>query len=269
MAKQKRASTQQSRTHESGQSRKRSSGTRKSNGRSHTHHMIENLEEGFLAEVADMMHAERQLVSALPKMAEAAGNRRLRDAIEQHLEETEEHVRRLENVFRLLSHKPEAEVCEGMKGILEESREQMQKTPQGPVRDAMIIASGQKVEHYEIASYGTLCAWAEELGEFEIVRILEQTLSEEKNADRTLSRIAESTSNREAEWRQERGNRGRNLDREFQREWGDSTDWQQRTQSTQGGRSDQPMASWRDREMEQEFRERGRFRTSRDRRYED
>jgi len=233
--------------------------------------MIESLEEGLLAELADMLHAERQILSALPKMVEAAEISRLRSALEQHIDETRDQIRRLENVFGLLSHKPEAQVCEGMKGILEEGKEQLEKTPKGPVRDAMIIASGQKVEHYEIASYGTLIAWAEELGEFEIVRVLEQTLAEEKNTDRTLTRIAESISNRQAERGDVRG--GTRSSERFTDARGGYREDDDRGRSRpfdeeRSGRS--PMAPYRERRgWEPESRERGRFRSTRDRDYDE
>lgn len=265
MARTKQSSAK-GRTKTGASQRKRSGG----NGHSQSRHMIENLEEGFVAEVADMLHAERQILSALPKMAQAATQPRLRSAIEEHHDETQEQIRRLERVFQFLSQKPHAEVCEGMKGILEEGREQMQKTPKGPVRDAMIIASCQKVEHYEIASYGTLTAWADELGEFEVVRLLEQSLDEEKNADRILSRIAEGSSNRQAEWGEshsgmsDRGRRGS----AFTRSRGDDDRGRDRSfDSERGGR---PLAPYRDRDRwEPESRERGRFRSQREREWDE
>ena len=171
---------------------------RASNGHSQTH-MIENLEEGFLAEVADMLHAERQILKMLPKLIDSATSRKLKSAFELHLEQTEDQVMRLERVFELFDHKPQVEVCEGMQGIIAEGKELLHKTGAGPVRDSMIIAAAQKVEHYEITSYGTLCSWAEQLGEHEALDLLEQTLMEEKTTDRNLSRIAESFANPEAE----------------------------------------------------------------------
>lgn len=162
-------------------------------------HMVENLEEGFLAELADMLHAERELLKTLPRLAQAATSRRLRETLEMHVEQTEEQATRLEHVFRLFGRKPQAETCEGMQGILEECKDLLQKTGPGPVRDAMIIAATQKAGHYEIAAYGTLCTWAEQLDEREAVNLLEDTLREEKLADRNLSRIAESFANPQAE----------------------------------------------------------------------
>jgi ferritin-like metal-binding protein YciE len=173
-------------------------------------HMVENLEEGFLAELADMLHAERELLKTLPRLAQAATSRRLRETLEMHAEQTEEQVMRLEHVFRIFGRKPQAETCEGMQGILEECKDLLQKTGPGPVRDAMIIAATQKAEHYEIAAYGTLCSWAEQLDEREAVNLLEDTLREEKLADRNLSRIAESFANPQAE----RG-QGRDPDRAY------------------------------------------------------
>jgi ferritin-like metal-binding protein YciE len=167
------------------------------NGRSNGHE-IDDLEAGFLDELGDMLHAERQLVKALPKLARAAQSRQLRGLFEQHLEETEEQVQRLEQVFELFDCGPKARVCEGMQGILAEGKEMLEKTSSGPARDALLIAAAQKAEHYEIASYGSLCAWAEELGNRQALELLEDTLHEEKAADRKLTRIAESRLNPEA-----------------------------------------------------------------------
>jgi len=176
-----------------GGSRKRSG-----NGRSGTH-MVTNLEDGFLGELADMLFAERELLKVLPKLSQAASSRRLRDALEWHTEQTEQQVMRLQNIFKLFGRKEEVETCEGMQGILEECKDLLQKTGPGPVRDAMIIAATQKAEHYEIAAYGTLCSWADQLGEDQVVDLLAETLYEEKATDRNLSRIAEMMANPQAD----------------------------------------------------------------------
>ena len=180
---------------------------RTGNGHSSTN-LLDNLEEVFFAELSDMLYAERELQKILPKLATSASSRRLRDALECHADQSEEQVMRLENVFKQLGHKVEAEACEGMQGILTECKELFQKTGQGPVRDAMIIAATQKADHYAIASYGTLCAWADQLEEDRVLRLLDESLYEKRTVDRTLSRIAESLSNPQAERGNERRFRG-------------------------------------------------------------
>jgi len=213
--------------------------------------MVQHLEDGFLTELADMLNAEQQILRMLPKMVQAAESRELRQALAGHQQETEEHTTRIEQVFKLFNRKPADEECEGIQGILKEGRELLEKTGPGPVRDAMIIAAAQKVEHYEVASYGTLCAWADELGEGRALRLLEETLNEERLADRKLSRIAESMTNERA--RDQQG--GQERFRGMQRGGGD---WHpsQRSQSQWnpdsergrpfGGRDDRGMrgAEW-------------------------
>jgi len=237
-----------------------------SNGGSHGRHMLESLEDGFLAEVADMLHAERQLVKALPRMARAAETPELRETIERHLEETEGHVQRLENVFELMNRKPHTEVCEGMQGILHEGNEVLQKTGAGPVRDAMIVGAAQKVEHYEITSYGTLCAWAEELGESQVVRLLEENLFEEKQADRRLTQIAEARSNPEARQRSSRqgGFRSRGGFGGDRRRFEDERD--RRYDEDRGSRYAPSDRNRDDEDYEYESRERSRW--NRDKRYD-
>jgi ferritin-like metal-binding protein YciE len=198
---QKRATTGATRT--KGTSSRRSKETagpekRTTNGHSGTP-VIQDLEEGFVTELADMLYAERELLKLLPRLAQAASSRRLRDALEWHTDQCEDQVRRLERVFQVFGHKAETEVCEGMQGILAECKEALQKAGQGPVRDAMIIASTQKADHYAIASFGTLCAWADQLGEDQAVRLLADSLFEVREADRNLSRIAENLANPQAE----------------------------------------------------------------------
>lgn len=158
----------------------------------------ENLREALVEEIRDLYNAEKQLVKALPKMAKGAESDELRDAFEQHLEETEGHVTRLEQVFDLLGEKPRGKHCAGMAGIVEEGSEKLQEDMEGSVLDACLIASAQKVEHYEIGAYGTAIAWAEALGLNDLCDVLNETLEEEKAADEKLSALAESGINQAA-----------------------------------------------------------------------
>ena len=153
------------------------------------------LQEMLVDEIRDLYHAEKQLVKALPKMAKNTTHEDLREAIETHLEETREQVTRLEEVFDALGEKPRAKPCHGMMGIVEEGNEIMQEEDAGAVLDAAIIASAQRVEHYEIGAYGTCAAWARLLGLDEVVTLLEQTLEEEKAADKKLTALAEQEVN--------------------------------------------------------------------------
>ncbi len=165
---------------------------------------VDTLRTHLIEELADLLDAERQLTAALPKMAASAKTPRLKAAFRRHLEETRGQIRRLNQAFRLLGEKPRRETCEGMKGLLTEGEEVMNKTPAGALRDAVMVTSAQKVEHYEIASYGTARTYAEVLGESGVARILAQTLKEEKAADAKLTAIAEASVNEEAaeEWRE-------------------------------------------------------------------
>jgi ferritin-like metal-binding protein YciE len=156
------------------------------------------LRELFVAELKDIYWAEKALTKALPKMQKKASSEELQSSLEDHLRVTEEQVTRLEQVFELLDVKPQAKKCEAMAGLIKEADEIMGETEQGVVRDAGIISAAQKVEHYEIATYGTLCAFAKTLGENEAADLLAQTLEEEKEADETLSQIAETSINVEA-----------------------------------------------------------------------
>jgi len=160
--------------------------------------MPENtLRELFLEELQDMYNAERQLTRALPKMAKAAESEDLQEAFTAHLEETQGQIVRLERVFESLGEKVKGKKCEGMEGIIEEGSSAMEEF-EGPVLDAALIAGAQKVEHYEIATYGTLAYFAELLGEDIAKDLLGQTLDEEKAADEKLSQIAKGRVNREA-----------------------------------------------------------------------
>lgn len=152
----------------------------------------------FEDELKDIYWAEKALTKALPKMAKNASSAELKEAIENHLEETHEQITKVEAVFELISKKAVAKKCEAMAGLIKEGEEIMKDTEKGPQRDAGIISAGQKVEHYEIASYGTLRTFAQTLGLTEAADILEEILDQEKNADSTLTDIAVSTINVEA-----------------------------------------------------------------------
>jgi ferritin-like metal-binding protein YciE len=152
---------------------------------------IENLSDLFLHTVKDIYFAENQIVKALPKMVKAADSKELAHAFEAHLEETKEQITRLEKVFKLLGKKPEGEKCPAIEGILKEGEELMKEIKDPDTRDAAMIAAAQAVEHYEITRYGSLIAWANRLGRNDAARILEQTLAEEKAADKKLTSIAE------------------------------------------------------------------------------
>jgi len=157
------------------------------------------LQELFLDELADVYSAEQQLTKALPKMAKAANSDELREAFETHLEETEEQISRIEQAAEVMGESLKKKVCKAMKGLLEEGQEMMQEKKNSPAIDATLIAAAQKVEHYEIASYGTLCAWAKHLGQDEVLELLHETLEQEKTTDEKLTSLAESAANIEAE----------------------------------------------------------------------
>ena len=157
-----------------------------------------NLREALVDEIRDLYNAEKQLTKALPKMAKGATSEELREAFESHLEETESQVTRLERVFELLDEKPRGKHCAGMAGIIEEGSEKLQEDMEDSVLDACLIASAQKVEHYEIGAYGTAIAWAEALELTEVAQVLQETLAEEKAADEKLSALAESGINEAA-----------------------------------------------------------------------
>ena len=159
---------------------------------------LETLRDLFLNELRDMYHAEKQLVRALPRMAKAADSDELRRAIEKHLGETENQVRRLEGVFQSIGETARAKSCKGMAGIVEEGKEMLEEDGQEPVIDAAIIAAAQKVEHYEIASYGCLITYADLLGERDASRLLKQNLAEEEATDKALSQLAERSINQAA-----------------------------------------------------------------------
>jgi ferritin-like metal-binding protein YciE len=158
----------------------------------------EGLRDLFEDELKDIFWAEKALTKAIPKMIKNATSEDLVNALQQHLEVTKGHVERCEQIFDQLGMPARGKKCEAMAGLTKEAEEIMEGTEEGVVRDAGIISAAQKVEHYEIASYGTLCAFAKTLGENEVANLLEQTLNEEKEADETLTKIAEASINEEA-----------------------------------------------------------------------
>ena len=150
----------------------------------------------FVDQIKDIYWAEKHLLKALPKMQKAATSAELQDAIETHTEQTQGHVDRLEDIFALLDQKPQAKKCDGMEGLVEEGESIIEETDEGTAtRDVGIILSAQKVEHYEISSYGGLATLARTLGRDDIAEILEETLAEEKETDELLTKIAESKIN--------------------------------------------------------------------------
>lgn len=159
---------------------------------------LSDLNDLFLHELKDLYDAEHQLLKALPKMAKAATSTELSQAFENHLAETEEHVSRLESVFEACGETPERETCVGMKGLIAEGEKLLKSGAEPEVLDAGLISAAQRVEHYEIAAYGTLIAWAGSAG-MDVADLLETTLSEEKAADEKLSNIAEAEVNVVAE----------------------------------------------------------------------
>jgi ferritin-like metal-binding protein YciE len=147
-------------------------------------------QELFLDEMKDVYDAEHRIVRALPKMIEKAGSDALRTALENHLRETEQQIERLERGFEQLGESPKRRSCKGMEGLLSEGEEMMKESEDDNLRDAAIIAAAQKVEHYEMATYGTLREWARQLGYEDLARTLQETLDEEGNADKKLTELS-------------------------------------------------------------------------------
>ena len=156
------------------------------------------LHDAFLDELRDSYDAEKQLTKALTKLAKAASSPKLRQAFESHLEETKGHVERLEQVFESLDEKVRGKHCDGIAGIIEEGKSIMEEDFDETTMDACLIAAGQRAEHYEMAAYGTLVAWAQAMGHSEAATLLQQTLDEEKAADKKLSALAEGGINESA-----------------------------------------------------------------------
>lgn len=159
---------------------------------------LNSLHELYVEELKDLYSAENQIIKALPKMAKQAYAAELRRALEEHLQETRGQVQRLEQIFQRLDESPKGTTCEGMKGIIEEGEDMMDADGPEMVCDAALIASAQRVEHYEISGYGTVRAYAAQLGYEEDARLLQETLEEEGQADKKLTAIAESRINVEA-----------------------------------------------------------------------
>jgi ferritin-like metal-binding protein YciE len=162
----------------------------------------QGLKELYIDELKDLYNAENQLVKALPKMAKAASSDQLRQGFEQHLEQTRGHVNRLEKIFASLDASPKGKKCMGMEGLVKEGSEMMQEDFDEAVMDAALIGAAQRVEHYEIAAYGTVSEFARILGEDRHMSLLEQTLQEEKETDEKLTQLAKGINpeaNREME----------------------------------------------------------------------
>jgi len=159
---------------------------------------IDTLDTLLVSELRDLYDAEQRLTKAIPKLVEKVSNADLSNALNRHLNETRQHVARLEEAFAALDEEAETETCAGMKGLLSEGDDVVGDCEEGSVRDAAIIGAAQRVEHYEIAAYGTAIAHARQLGREPVVRVLEATLAEEKAANRTLTEVAENIVNPEA-----------------------------------------------------------------------
>lgn len=159
---------------------------------------IETMDDLFLEQIEDLYDAEKRLVKALPKMAEASTSQELRTAFESHLRQTEGHVGRLERIFGMVGKDPKAKTCDAMKGLIEEGEDTISDIENLTLRDAGLIAAANRVEHYEIAGYGSAKAFAQCLGRQDAVTLLEQTLQEEKEADQKLTTIAETMVNNDA-----------------------------------------------------------------------
>lgn len=160
---------------------------------------LATLHDLWVHELKDLYSAERQLVQALPKMAKSANSDELRSAIENHLSETEEQVTRLEQILESFDESPRGQKCEGMEGLIDEAKSLLKEDADPDVLDAGIIVAAQKVEHYEIATYGAVCEYARMMGHNEALQLLEQTLEEEKSADQLLNQLAEGGINALAE----------------------------------------------------------------------
>jgi len=159
---------------------------------------LQSLDDLFVDELRDLYSAESQLIKAIPKMAKAASAAALRNGFEAHWKQTKRHAERLEQIMKTLDASPKGKKCKAMEGLVAEGKELMEEDAEPAVKDAALIAAAQKVEHYEIASYGTVRTWAELLGHTQAVRLLQQTLDEEKATDEKLSELAKETVNEKA-----------------------------------------------------------------------
>ena len=159
---------------------------------------LETLRDLLIEQLQDLYDAENRITKALPKMAKAATSPELKAAFEKHLEETENQVSRLEQAFEALGEKAKKKTCQAIKGLIEEGEETIKEDAEPEVKDAALIAAAQRVEHYEMAGYGSVSAYAKLLGEKSVLKLLQATLAEEKATDKSLSELAESTINLEA-----------------------------------------------------------------------
>jgi ferritin-like metal-binding protein YciE len=159
---------------------------------------IKSMNDLFLHTLKDIYYAEKQILRALPKMAKKATAPELKQGFEKHREETQDQIERLERIFDMIEAPARGVRCDAIEGILEEGKEVMEEVQDDKVRDAGMLAAAQAVEHYEISRYGTLIAWAQQLGLQDAAKLLRQTLEEEKKTDQLLTKVAESSINRQA-----------------------------------------------------------------------
>jgi len=159
---------------------------------------LKTLKDLYVEELRDLYSAENQIIKALPKMAKAASSPELKAAFEQHLEQTRGQVDRLEQIFKTLGEKPTGKTCRAMEGLVEEGEELIKEKPDASVLDAGLISAAQRVEHYEIAGYGSVRTYAQTLGETDAAQLLQQTLDEEGQTDKKLTQLAESLINVQA-----------------------------------------------------------------------
>jgi len=159
---------------------------------------IDSLRKLYVEELKDLYSAEKQILQALPKMVKKATHPQLKSAFQEHLQVTQVHVERLESIFEGLGKPARGKKCKAMEGLLEEGKEVMAEDMDDDVMDAALIAAAQRVEHYEMAGYGTVRTWAQEMGETAAAKLLQQTLDEEGDADKSLTKLAETTINVEA-----------------------------------------------------------------------
>jgi len=159
---------------------------------------MESIDDVLVEELKDLYSAEKQITKALPKLAKAAASAELRAAFESHLEETQGHIERLDQVFEALGKSPRGKMCHGMEGLLEEGSEILDEAGKGPTRDAALISAAQKVEHYEMAGYGSVREYAKLVGQNEIASLLNETLKEEKATDEKLNVIAKKINSQAA-----------------------------------------------------------------------
>ena len=159
---------------------------------------MKSMEDLFHAVLQDVYFAEKQLLKALPKMAKKASNEKLANAFLKHRDQTEGQIERLDKAFDMIGKKPKGKKCEAILGVIAEGEEVIEEAEDDEVLDAGLIAAAQAAEHYEIARYGTLCAWAQQLGKPQLARLLHQTLEEEKQTDELLTKIAETSVNQAA-----------------------------------------------------------------------